>query len=184
MADRQDSLRRLEEVAELRGRTRRRVRSSGFPCIVFGLLTLLSAPVGLRWGGPGTSTYWLVAAPLGILTIALWSDRRERRSGVAGPVAPYAVTALCIVAAALAVGSLGSTALQVAGPPLVVSLGYIWLARIDHEPLLAAVAVGLAGMVVGVVVLRPPDAAVLLAVSYGVVFTATGLLLRAREVAK
>lgn len=181
MVDREDALHTLQQVEAVRGRARTQVRSAWFPCVVFGLLTLLSAPVGLRWGGPATGAYWLVAAPLGIGVVARWSARRERRAGLEGPVLPYALTGAAIVVAALVAGALGSAAVQVAGPPLVVSLGHLWLARVDRQPALAVVALGLAGLVLAVVALRPPDAPALLAIAYGTVFTATGLVLRARE---
>lgn len=181
MVEREDALRALQQVEAVRGRARTQVRSTWFPCLVFGFLTLLSAPVGLRWGGPAIGAYWLVAAPLGIGVVARWSVRRERRAGLEGPVLPYALTAAAIVAAAFAAGAFGSAAVQVAGPPLAVSLGHLWLARIDREPVLAAVALGLAVLVLGVVALRLPGAPALLAVAYGAVFTATGLVLRARE---
>ncbi len=99
----------LDSVERIRGGTRTRVRGAWFPLIVFGVITLASIslynrpfayPRGHRGfvfngsaspyyaGLPGARSqlgaylFWLLLAPLGYLTCAVWYRRRAQRLGV------------------------------------------------------------------------------------------------------
>ena len=55
----------LDEVTEVRSRTRTHLQSFWFPVTLFGVITLLSAPFTLIGDGAGVAWFWCIAGPLG-----------------------------------------------------------------------------------------------------------------------
>lgn len=122
--DSDDAAEILGTTARLTARTRKARRAFWFPLLVFGALTLGSAPLYAEPAEPGTSgvqvvtrgffdivsaplhgagshrlsLYWLAALPAGYIATALYYRRRALRTGVAGPVRPYLMTGAALMA--------------------------------------------------------------------------------------
>lgn len=179
-----------ESISEL-DRIRSQARSSAsvmwFPLLLFGALSVASALVMARFGGSALGPYWAVAGPVGGVATGIAAARRGRRVGAEVPAGPYvAVAALILVGASLAGwagDALGERVVSAAGPPLVVSAGYLLFARIERSRPLAWTAAGLAALTVALLAtgIGPEPLAAILAMGYGAVFIATGLVLWGRR---
>jgi len=170
----------LGEVNRIRRETRRALQALWFPLVLFGSLTLISALVSWRAGSQALGLYWLVAAPLGSVAIALFFRRRERLVGLQLPVAPALLAVAVIFVGSFASGAaadvLDEEMLSAIGPPLFVSAGYLMFARLEHSVVVAAVATALAvtALAVAAAGTTPTSAATLLAVIYGGALLLTG----------
>ncbi|MBW8483915.1 hypothetical protein [Actinomadura parmotrematis] len=118
----------LEELGELRRRTRARRRAFGVPLLVFAALVAGVLPVaavaarhgggpagaagggdvlsGLAGGGPdggaALGRYWAVVPVVGYLASALWYRWHARRAGAATPTRAFIAVGLTALAAVLA----------------------------------------------------------------------------------
>jgi hypothetical protein len=177
----------LSDIERLRRRTRTDLHPTWFPLVVFGTLSMASAAVAVRFGPTALGFFWAVAAPLGSVATGFYYWRRQDRVGLQAPAAPYLVGAAGIVLGAFLTGGLGGAfgapAVSALGPPLFVSAGYLLFARLARSRGLAAVAVVLALVTVATGVARIPSdrAAWTLALIYGAIFVATGLVFRASQ---
>lgn len=175
----------LQDVEQLRQRTRSHLHAIWFPLVVFGGLSMLSAAVAWRFGGAALGVFWLGAAPAGSLITGAFYRRRERRIGLEAPPAPYVIAAAGIILGAFVTGGVGgafgAASVSAIGPPLCVSAGYLVFARLARSPGLAVVAAALAALDLTLAAARmqPNRAAWVLALAYGVVFVLTGLTYRA-----
>lgn len=68
----------LDEIARLRGRTRRSLGVPWFPLVCFGVLTMLCAPLIAGAGPAALIPLWLVAGAAGMLLIRRYYRRRGR----------------------------------------------------------------------------------------------------------
>lgn len=157
-----------------------------FPLLLFGALTWLSVPV-FAWGdGPALAVYWAVAGPVGGVATGYFYLRRQS-VGLEVAGAPFVVVAVAILVGTMLAGWIGSStgqlAVAAAGPPLVVSAGYLGFAWLDRSRWLAAVAIALAAvMAVLLVVGVPSDVLTMVgAALYGGAFVVTGTLCLLRE---
>ena len=148
-----EALHVLSEVESVRARTRRALDSSGFPLMVFGVLTLGSVPVGmtaLSLGAgfyPQIGFYWAVGATIGVVLIAVHYAWRERTSGIgdrATRAAAFTATAFAILLGALTLGLVGDGATRGFGPQLAISGGYLLFALLERRLVVATVAIVLA----------------------------------------
>lgn len=106
--------------------------------------------------------------------------RRQTRAAVHPawfPLVLFAVAAGIFVAAFLA-GSSSSSRVQSAGPMVAVALGYLAFARLERSRAIAAVSGLLAAVALAVGIADVGHSCVVLSLTFGVVFTGTGLALR------
>ena len=125
----------LSELDRLRIMARGDRRPSSVPLVVFGALTLLSAPLFgdgmLMW----RAVYWAVAGPAGFLFIALWYRKRRLRTGGGSGRGSYVNAGLLVLASFLLV--LPLLAIQIP----TIALALLVLALLQRNVYLVAFAV-------------------------------------------
>jgi hypothetical protein len=72
----------LRDAERLRRRARGDRHASSVPLLVFGGLTVLSAPLLLPRLFPWGDVFWLLAGPAGFLVTGWWYRRQQTRSGI------------------------------------------------------------------------------------------------------
>jgi hypothetical protein len=171
----------LDEVARLRGRTRRSAGVPWFPLVCFGVLTMLSAPL---LAGAGTAVLvplWLVAGAAGMLLIRRYYRRRGRRHGVTGRGRRAWVLAAALFPACLIAAVAGSRAGGAAGGVLasiaVVVAGYYAAGLLQHDPA-AALAVT-PGAVLAAALILAGAAPWIAELAFGAAMVTAGAVLRA-----
>jgi hypothetical protein len=173
----------IVEVDRVRRQTRARASVMWFPLLLFGALTLVSAVVVARYGGPALGPYWIVAGPTGGIATGIVAWRRGSRVGAVVPSGPYLAVAGFVLTGASLLGwagdAMGAQVVSAVGPSLVVAIGYLLFARLERSRALTLVAVGLAVLTVATLAtgLEPERLVATLAVLHGAVFVATGLYL-------
>jgi hypothetical protein len=188
--DRLDSAEILAQVNRLRAQTSSFLRSFWFPLVLFGTLSIVSAPIPLLWGGPALGVFWAIAGPMGALVVGRYFRNRELATGLEGRQAPYIATVAFIVIGSLLAGAipgaLGAERIAAVGPNLVVAAGLLAFAWLDRSRALAAFSVGLGGLAVWLWTspLEPEVAAGILGITSGVVFVTVGVVYRAVERAR
>jgi hypothetical protein len=168
----------LDELDRVRKQTRAAVHPAWFPLLLFGVLGLASIPFGFIADGVGTGLFWLVAGPAGGFACAHYYRDRAFTLGAGVRGRAYTVLGVILFVAAWLAGFVTESA---AGPMLVVALGYIGFAWLDRSWPTAAVAAVLGVSAVVVVATGVDHADIILALVFGLGFTATGLLLRRRD---
>lgn len=172
----------LASVDRVRERTRSDLRSSWFPLVLFGSLTVLSGILSLAYGPVVFAPFWAVAGPLGGILTGAYYVRRQQRKGVLEPSARYVVLAVALMAGCFATGwggaALGIWQMSVVGPYLVVSAAYVLFAIFEHSPLLAWISGSLAVLtvLVGLFANSSATAGPTLAFACGLVFLGTGIV--------
>jgi hypothetical protein len=176
----------IEEIEQVRRRSRARASVMWFPLVLFGALQLGGTAMLSLDSGDAVGAYWTVAGPLGAIATGAYAAWWARRVGVEVAWAPYAVTGGLMVVFSIALGAIGGIAgwntLAAAGPPLVVSAGLLVFARLERSRGLAAVALALAAVVGVLLVLRvePDLKAIAGSLAYGLAFLWLGLVALAR----
>jgi hypothetical protein len=168
----------LQQLDEVRQRTRATVHPAWFPLLVFGSLGLASIPLGFVGDGAGTGLFWLVAGPAGGYATSRYYRNRAVSLGAGVRGRAYKVLGFAIFVAAWVSGVVTGSA---AGPMLAVAVGYLAFARLERSRPVAAVSVVLGVAAVVVAVTDPSHGDVVLDVIFGLAFTGTGLLLRRRD---
>ena len=127
----------LDDIARLRGRTRRSLGAAWFPLVCFGVLTMLSAPLIAGAGTAALVPLWLVAGAAGMLLIRHYYRRRARRHGVTGRGRRAWTVAAVMFPACLVAGVTGGMAGGAAGGVLasiaVVVAGYFVMGLLQHD---------------------------------------------------
>lgn len=175
----------LGEVHGLRRRTRERLWSLWYSCVVFGVLSIMSAGVALTLPLPAMGVYWLVAVPVGMILIGRHQHRSGEKLGFElGAIPRVAVIAVAVIVVGCGVtgalgGALGEDRLSAIGPSLCVSAGYLLFARMFRNAAVGVLAaiLGLLAVLLGIY-LTPANATAALAFLYGATFVVTGLRLR------
>ncbi len=174
----------LDEVTRVRRTTRSALHGLWFPLVLFGVLSCVSAVVSWRLGGDSLGVYWAVAAPLGSGLTGLFYHRQEQRVGLEVPVRRWLPGVVIILVGAFSTGllggALGAEMVSAVGPPLFVSLGYLFFARMERSVPLAIVAAALAALAMALAFSGGSAdlLATVLAAAYGIAFVGTGLALR------
>jgi hypothetical protein len=174
------AVRARELLADVAGLRRRGRRPSGLwpPFVVFGVVAVLGAPLGLL-GGLATGLWWLCAGPAGFWLVARYSSQQARERGIQGHgrlleslgIATFAVcwvACLWLANSAHLPGGMGWA--------LLVGLGYLGWSRFAHS--WPAGAVSLAMAAVGAAVALSPAPTWTVQLSVGLIMIAGGLLLR------
>jgi len=175
----------LDSVRDTRAATRGQLRSYWFALIVFGVLTMLSAPFFSIWEGAAVALFWLVAAPAGTFAVARQQRAQTQAAGAHRAARPYMITAAALIAACFALGVTGGAMderdLANFGPPLAVSAAYLVFAWLERSIALAMLATGLAALTIAFAAGDVEHAAQILALTYGASFLTLGLIARARR---
>lgn len=178
-----EAARTLESVRHTRAVTRGQLRSYWFALIVFGALTMLSAPFFSISDGAGVALFWLVAAPAGTFAVARHQCAQTLAAGAHRPARPYMITAATLIAACFALGVTGGATdeqdLANFGPPLAVAVAYLVFAWLERSIALAVLATGLAALTIALAAADVEHAAQILALTYGASFLTLGLIARA-----
>ena len=87
----------LAGTGELQAQARAdRGNPASVPLIVFGLLTLVSAPLRMA-GFPLAALFWIAAGPIGLWAVAVWNRRRRVRTGVGAGRTSYGWAGLALL---------------------------------------------------------------------------------------
>ncbi|MDQ3640272.1 MAG: hypothetical protein M3450_02075 [Actinomycetota bacterium] len=171
----------LRQVEELRRQTRAAVHPAWFPLVLFGAFGLASTPFCAFGEGLGVGLFWLVAGPVGGVLTSRYYRNRALATGAGMRGGPYWAVAAGIFVACFLAGSSGSSRVQSAGPMVAVALGYLAFARLERSWTIATVSGLLAAFALAVGIADIGHSCVLLSLTFGVVFTGTGLVLRRGE---
>jgi len=88
--ERTDAQALLRDAERLRRRARGDRHASSVPLLIFGALTVISAPLALfLW--PVGGWFWLLAGPAGFLATGWWYRRQQTRSGIGEGRGSYTV---------------------------------------------------------------------------------------------
>jgi hypothetical protein len=136
----------LTEIRATQRRNRRRAAAVRFPLAMTGICSLLTAGGAVVLGRDHIAVFF---GPTILLTAiaAGWHYRRSStRDGVQTRIAPWALTALALLALCATTSRLGAENhldwVNVAGPSLVFAAGYLMLATWGHNrPLILASAI-------------------------------------------
>jgi len=175
-----DAASTLTEVERLRGDTRAALAGSWYPFLLYGLASLLSAPLTLIWDGGAVGIYWAIAAPLAYWLTARHYRDHEREIGAEDRYGhAYAAIGAGIIVVAFLTGVLGQgDLLSFVGPGFGVALGLAAIAGLRMS-LLIAVAAGLDGaLVLAVTLVEPGAPGIWVAGGQGLVGIAAGLIAR------
>jgi hypothetical protein len=72
----------LRDAERLRRRARGDRHASSVPLLIFGGLTVISAPLTLPRLFPWGDVFWMLAGPAGFLVTGWWYRRQQTRSGI------------------------------------------------------------------------------------------------------
>jgi hypothetical protein len=154
---RREAAEALDELASLRGRTRRSLGMPWFPLICFGAVTMLSAPVVAAAGTIALIPVWLAGGVAGMLLTRRYYRRRSQRLGVTGlgwrlGAAAAAMIVLGLLAGA-AGGMAGGQAAGLLAPVVMVVAGYVALGWLQHN-LMPSLAIAPAAALAAVLILH------------------------------
>lgn len=168
----------LDELERVRRHTRAAVHPAWFPLVVFGLIGLASIPF-LRIGdGVGIALFWLVCGPAGGIATSRYYTKRAVTLGAGVRGRAYCALGVALFIAAWVAGSVTESA---AAPMLAVAIGYLGFAWLERSWPTGVVALLLGVAAVVVAVADPENGDIILALAFGLSFTATGLVLRRRD---
>lgn len=158
----------LGEVVGLRASTRSVLQHFWFPLVLFGVLTLVTAPYSAVVDGAGIAVYWAVAGPAGGIATALYYRRRELQLGVGRPAWPYAVVATTLVAGTFLLPAFVGGDAQEVVSVYAVAAGYLGFAYLERS-------VGLLGLATFLAVVPTVVLAADVGAAYAVTATVTGM---------
>ncbi len=170
-----DVLRHVESVGR---HTSQLLRAFWFPLVVFGALTLASAPVQWWWPGGAVGAFWAIGGPLGGALVGWYYRNRERRLGLHHSATAYVLTAVGMLAGAFLLPAVTSGDLREVASVFAVAAGYLVFAWLDRSPGLAALAVSLAVVPVVVLMSGVAHPGAVTAVVTGTAILASGLVYR------
>jgi hypothetical protein len=173
----------LDEVARLRGRTRRSVGPAWFPLVYFGVLTMLSTPLLAGADPAALVPLWIGAGIAGMLLTSRYYRRRARAHGVTGLgrrawAVGAALFPVCLLAA-VAAGMAGGEAAGVLAAIAVVAAGYVAAGLLQHD-CAAALAVA-PGAVLAIALILANVAPWIAELTFGAAMVVAGASLRAAE---
>lgn len=173
----------LDQVEKLRRDTRRTLQSFSFPMVLFGALTLLSAPLFLIGDGGAVALFWALAGPAGGVATGVHYARREQTLGLSRCATPYIVVAVGIMAGAFLLPALTSGDLRDVVSNLAVAVGYLAFAVIERDGRIAGIAAVMAAVPLVLLALAPGLAGPVTAAVTGLILTASGLAFRRTQTA-
>ncbi|MDX6691337.1 MAG: hypothetical protein QOG15_2794 [Solirubrobacteraceae bacterium] len=180
-----EAARTLASVRAARDATRGQLASFWYPLVVFGVLTMLSAPTFQIWDGGGVALFWLIAAPVGTFLTIRHQRAEMLATGAVRCERSYSITACVLIAACFGLGVVGGVTghddIARFGPPLAISAAYLVFARLERNLRLAALASALAALTIFAAIADVGHASQALALGYGGSFVLLGLSERPRR---
>ncbi len=174
----QDAIDVLRQVEAVERRTRSLMQAFWFPLVVFGALTLASAPVQWATSGAAIAVFWALAGPLGGAAVGWYYRSRELRVGLTVSPTPYIITAVGILAGTFALPMFTTGDLQEVVSVFAVAAGYLVFAVLDRSRVLAGLAAFIAAVPVLVLQSGTDEPGAITAAVIGAVVLATGLVSR------
>ncbi len=171
----------LDEVSEVRSRTRCHLQSYWFPVTLFGALTLLSAPFTLIGDGSGVGWFWCVAGPLGGALVGVYYHRREQRLGVGSPALPYIITGAAMMVGAFILPIVITGPAQASVSSYSIAIGYLVFGILERSKMLAAVGLLIAAIPTFVIAADTAAPGMVTALFTGAIMLATGMIRRRVE---
>ncbi|MEP7022735.1 MAG: hypothetical protein ABJB47_02765 [Actinomycetota bacterium] len=167
----------LADVTSLRRRGR---RPAGLwpPFVVFGVVAVLGAPLGLL-GGAATGLWWLCAGPVGFFLVARYSSQQAHQRGIHGPARLLKMLGIATFAASwLACLWLANAAHLPGGLGWALLIGVSYLAWSGFARSWPAAVVSLCLTAVGCAIALSPAPTWTVQLGVGMVMIVGGLLLR------
>jgi hypothetical protein len=110
----------VRDAERLRRRARGDRHASSVPLLVFGALTVLSAPLLLPRPSPWGDLFWLLAGPAGFLVTGWWYRRQQTRSGVGEGRGSWTVAGVSMLLALVLLPVVWIAPLPIVGAGLLV----------------------------------------------------------------
>ena len=130
--ERADAQALLRDAELLRRRARGDRHASSVPLLIFGALTVVSAPLAFPALGLWGELFWLLAGPAGFLATGWWYRRQQARSGIGEGRGSYTVAGVSTLLAFVLVP------LVWIAPLPVVAAGLLVVAALQRNRYLAA----------------------------------------------
>jgi len=176
----------LEELAELRRRSRRSLGQPWFPMVCFGIVTIFSAPLVAVAGTVVLLPLWIAAGVGGMVLTSRYYHRRGRFTGITARSGPVWAVAIGMFVVCLLAGIVGGNVWGAAGgsvaPIVIVILGYTamgWLQRNALPPAMTA-----AGGTIAALLALSGQRPWLVESAFGVTLVGAGAILRTLEKAR
>ncbi|MGH9164231.1 MAG: hypothetical protein ACRDZW_01805 [Acidimicrobiales bacterium] len=176
-----DAAETLREIGALRRRTQLDVRSYWFPLVVFGGLTLCSAPLGLVGDGTAMGIFWAFAAPAGTVAVSRYYRQRELHVGVSKVAWPYIATAVTMTVLAFVLPAVTTGHLQQVVSSFAIAGGYVVFGAIDRRIGIAALGALIAAVAAAALARGVDHPGALTAVGTGTAIVVSGLAARRAE---
>jgi hypothetical protein len=110
----------LRDAERLRRRARGDRHASSVPLLIFGGLTVISAPLTLPRLFPWGDVFWLLAGPAGFLVTGWWYRRQQTRSGIGEGRGSWTVAGVSILLALALLPVVWIAPLPIVGAGLLV----------------------------------------------------------------
>jgi hypothetical protein len=110
----------LRDAERLRRRARGDRHASSVPLLIFGGLTVISAPLTLPRLFPLGDVFWLLAGPAGFLVTGWWYRRQQTRSGIGEGRGSWTVAGVSILLALALLPVVWIAPLPIVGAGLLV----------------------------------------------------------------
>lgn len=154
----------LSVVRRTRGRTRSRLAElSWLPWVLYGVLSLIAAPLTWWLGEQVNAFYWTLAVPLAVALTSWYYRRLEVRIGAESRIATTLVGASVIAVGAFGTGAVGGAfgwpMLAATGPAFSVAAG-LSIFAVDQRSLGSALAAGVIAALAGAALVVGADARV------------------------
>ncbi len=171
----------LDEVTEVRSRTRTHLQSFWFPVTLFGVITLLSAPFTLIGDGAGVAWFWCIVGPLGGALVGVYYRNREHRLGLGSPALPYVLTAVAMMAGAFLLPAFVTGPAQASVSSYSIAIGYVVFGVLERSKMLAAVGLVIAAVPTLVIAGDVANPGMVTALLTGAIMLASGMIRRRIE---
>ena len=179
MSQQQDAEALLSQVEGVQRKTREDANPVWFPLILFGILSLASAPFGFIEDGKGLGFFWIIAGPAGSALTGWYMTRHDRRLGLHKPGWAQLITAAALIITAFAVVDEGighdSEVLTATGPFFVVAAAYAVFAWLSRSALVARLSATMLLIAIVLSLWLPNGAEVIGSALLGVATLASGV---------
>jgi hypothetical protein len=172
----------LRDVERVRRDTRRDLHSSSFPNLVIGGFFLIATACSALASGPALPiACWAIGLPAAVALITLHEARRERELGAESRLdASFGIFGATI-AGVVAVNLLTDGIVDQAAWGYPVAAGWLAIAYVYREALMAAAGVALAAVATVVIAVQPDSPGLWVQLALALLLIAVGLVGRVRD---
>jgi hypothetical protein len=166
----------LGTVEGVQSSTRAALKPSWLPYLVFGALTVASAPMTQVDDGAANGIYWLVAGPIGLAITWRYYRRHEIAIGALDRNEfLYAGIVAAMVLGAIAVGWLASDSFSEAGWALPIGAGILTFGVLERGVIEVAAGSAVLAFAGAVIAIDPSEAVLISALGTGAILLAAGV---------